>query len=140
MFACTRRREVLDQRLGAAVELLVEAVDGGLVERADLAPLAVRAAQHDLPVRRGGLLPVDRVHEVAVALGADVQVVDRGGSGGAAAPAASAASGSKYTTSIARPEGRATRRTYWPLELVGWLMTEPPRSAVAVTNLTADWH
>jgi hypothetical protein len=21
-----------------------------------------------------------------------------------------------------RPDGRVTRRTYWPLELVGWLM------------------
>ena len=74
-----------DQRLGAAVELLVEALDGGLVEHADLAPLAVGAAQHDLPVRRGGLLPVHRVDQVAVALGADVQVVDRARRGGGGA-------------------------------------------------------
>ncbi len=69
--------EVLDERLGAEVELLVEAVDGGLVVRADLRPLAVRATQLDCPVRRGGFLPVDRVHEVAVALGADVELVER---------------------------------------------------------------
>ena len=67
MFACCRRLRSRDQDLGADVELLVEAVDGGLVERVDLAPLAVRAAQEDLPVRRGGLLPLDRVHEIAVA-------------------------------------------------------------------------
>ena len=66
--------EVADERLGAAVELLVEALDGVLVEDAELVPLAVGAAQEHLPVRRGGLLPLDRVDEVAVALGADVQV------------------------------------------------------------------
>jgi hypothetical protein len=31
------------------------------------------------------------------------------------AAAASSASVSKYTTSMARPEGSTTRRTYWPL-------------------------
>ena len=71
---------------------LVEAVDGGLVEDADLAPLAVRAAQQDLPVRRGGLLPLDRVDELAVAVGADVQVArspgSRVGSGSVAAASA----------------------------------------------------
>ena len=51
-----------------------------------------------------------------------MQILDAAGVGGGAAAVASAASGSKYTTSIERPEGRVTRRTYWPLELVGWLM------------------
>ena len=37
--------EVADERLGAAVELLVEAVDRLLVVEADRAPLAVGAAQ-----------------------------------------------------------------------------------------------
>ena len=71
--------EVLDEGVGAEVQVLVEAVDGGLVVRADLAPLAVRAAELDLPVRRGGLFPVGRVDEVLVALRADAEVDDRRG-------------------------------------------------------------
>jgi hypothetical protein len=57
--------------------VLVEAIDGGLVVGADLAPLAVGAAQLDLPVRRGGLFPVGGVDQVAVALGADAEVDGR---------------------------------------------------------------
>ena len=38
------------------------------------------------------------------------------------AAAASPASVSKYTTSIARPDGSTTRRTYWPLLEGGWLI------------------
>jgi hypothetical protein len=64
--------------LGAAVELEVEAVDGLLIEDVHLAPLAVRAAQEHLPVRRGGLLPLDRVDQVAVALRAQMQVANLG--------------------------------------------------------------
>jgi hypothetical protein len=56
------------------VELLVEAVDGLLVEQADGEPLAVGAAQLDLPLRLGGLFPLDGIHEVLVALRADVEV------------------------------------------------------------------
>src|SRR3954453_14711009 len=73
--------EVLEDVLGAAVELEVEAVDGRLVEDVHLAPLAVRAAQEDLPVRGRGLLPLDRVDQVAIALRAEVQIADLGGGG-----------------------------------------------------------
>src|SRR4051794_1584999 len=66
--------EVADERLGAQVELLVEAVDGLLVVETDRVPLAVRAAELDLPVRRGGLLPLDRVHEALVAVRADMEL------------------------------------------------------------------
>ena len=43
-----------------------------------------------------------------------MKVADRAAPAGIAA-AASSASVSKYTTSMARPEGSTTRRTYWPL-------------------------
>ena len=56
--------EVADERLGAAVELLVEALDASW-SKTPVAPLAVGAAQGDLPVRRRGLLPLDRVDQVA---------------------------------------------------------------------------
>ena len=67
MFAVHQALEVADERLGAAVELLVEALDDVLLEDAGAAPLAVRAAQRDLPVRGAGLLPLDRVDEVGAA-------------------------------------------------------------------------
>ena len=70
--------EVLDEALGAPVELLVEAVDDRLVEDAQVRPLAVRAAEQHLPLRRGGLLPLHRVDQLAVAVGADVQVASSG--------------------------------------------------------------
>src|SRR3954449_4476919 len=69
--------EVADQRLGAAVELLVEALDELLLEDPGAGPLAVGAAQGDLPVRRAGLVPLRRVDEVGVAGAADVKIVDR---------------------------------------------------------------
>src|SRR3954452_3889393 len=55
--------EVADQGLGPAVELLVEALDELLLEDAGARPLAVGAAQADLPVRRPGLLPLGGVDE-----------------------------------------------------------------------------
>ena len=71
-------------------------------------------------MRRGDLLPLDRVDEVAVAVGADVQVAHGGRARGIGSGSVAAASArfSKYTTSIARPDGSTTRRTYWLL-LVG---------------------
>src|SRR3954447_285011 len=69
--------EVLDEALGAAVELLVEAVDDGLVEDPQVRPLAVRAAQEHFPLGRGRLLPLHRVHQGALALGALVEVALR---------------------------------------------------------------
>src|SRR3954468_2553162 len=59
--------EVAHQRLGAAVELLVEALDELLLEDAAADPLAVRAAQRDLPVDRAGLLPLGRVDQAGLA-------------------------------------------------------------------------
>src|SRR5689334_6504502 len=68
--------EIAHERLRAAVELLVEALDELLLEDAGAAPLAVGAAQRDLPVRRAGLLPLRRVDEVGVARAADVEILD----------------------------------------------------------------
>jgi hypothetical protein len=67
--------EIQDQRLGAMVEPLVEAVDGRLIEQPYREPLAVGAAQLHLPVRRRGLLPLDGVHEHLLASRADVHVL-----------------------------------------------------------------
>src|SRR5690349_9334625 len=68
--------EVADERLGAPVELLVEALDELLLEDAGAGPLAIGAAQGDLPVRGPGLLPLRRVDEVGVAAAAEVEVDD----------------------------------------------------------------
>src|SRR4051794_13095953 len=68
--------EIADERLGAAVELLVEALDELLLEDAGAVPLAVGAAQRDLPVRRAGLVPLGGVDQVRRAGSADVKVVD----------------------------------------------------------------
>src|SRR3954452_19189961 len=70
--------EVPDEGFGAPVELLVEAVDGVLREDAARVPLAVGAAQRDLPVGVARLLPLDRVHELLLAVWADMQVLDGG--------------------------------------------------------------
>src|SRR4051812_22885833 len=69
--------EVAHERLGAAVELLVEALDDVLLEDADPVPLAVRAAEGDLPVGVTGLFPVHRVDELGVARAAHVQILGR---------------------------------------------------------------
>src|SRR3954447_5057788 len=69
--------QVAHERLGAAVELLVEALDDVLLEDAGAGPLAVRAAQHDFPVRVAGLFPIDGVDELALARAAHVQVLGR---------------------------------------------------------------
>src|SRR4051794_3427377 len=55
--------EITHERLGAAIELLVEALDELLLEDAAAVPLAVGAAQRDLPVRRTGLVPLDGVDQ-----------------------------------------------------------------------------
>src|SRR4051794_33187968 len=73
--------EVAHERLGAAVELLVEALDDVLLEHAGPAPLAVRAAQRDLPVGVAGLVPIDGVDELALVAAADVEVLGRVGGG-----------------------------------------------------------
>src|SRR5215213_7989557 len=70
--------QIVDQVLRADVELLVEAIDDRLRIDAEVRPLAVGTAQQHLPVGRGGLLPLHRVDERTVALGADVQVGLRG--------------------------------------------------------------
>ena len=67
--------EVADESLGAAVEHLVEALDDGLLEDAGAAPLAVGAAQRDLPMGRAGLVPLDWVDQVRAAAPAHVQVL-----------------------------------------------------------------
>jgi hypothetical protein len=69
--------EVTDERLGPAIELLVEALDEILLEDAGAGPLAVGAPQRDLPVRRTGLVPLGRVDQVGVARAADVKVGGR---------------------------------------------------------------
>src|SRR3954453_16694783 len=69
--------EVPDQRRGAAVELLVEALDELLVEDAGAGPLAVGAAQRDLPRGRAGLLPLGRVAQAGGARATDVEVAGR---------------------------------------------------------------
>src|SRR4051794_11502814 len=69
--------EIADQGLRAAVELLVEALDDVLLEHARAAPLAVGAAQRDLPVGVAGLVPVDGVDQLGVARLADVEIRDR---------------------------------------------------------------
>src|SRR3954452_14630269 len=58
--------QVAHERLGAAVEVLVEALDDVLLEDAGAAPLAVRTAQRHLPVGVTGLFPVDRVDELGL--------------------------------------------------------------------------
>src|SRR4051794_12161501 len=69
--------EIAHERLGAAIELLVEALDELLLEDAAAAPLAVGAAQADLPVHRARLVPLRGVDEVGLAGRADVQVLNR---------------------------------------------------------------
>src|SRR5689334_3816030 len=68
--------EIAHERLRAAVELLVEALDELLLEDPGAVPLAVGAAQADLPVHRAGLVPLGGVDEVGLAGRAHVQVLD----------------------------------------------------------------
>src|SRR4051812_9131970 len=79
--------QIVDQALRAAVELLVEAIDDGLLEDPEVRPLAVGAAQQHLPLGQRGLFPLHGVDESTLALGADVEVRaggagDRNGVGG----------------------------------------------------------
>src|SRR6476659_6963619 len=69
--------EIADERLGAAIELLVEALDELLLEDPAAVPLTVGAAQGDLPVHRARLVPFRGVDEVGVAGRAHVQVLNR---------------------------------------------------------------
>src|SRR3954453_2735203 len=73
--------QVAHERLGAAIELLVEALDDVLLEHTGPGPLAVRAAEDDLPMGVTRLLPVHGVDELGVAGPADVQVLGRLGRG-----------------------------------------------------------
>ena len=67
--------EVAHELLGAAIELLVEALDHVLGEDPGAVPLAVGAAQRDLPMGRAGLVPLDGVDQVGAAGAADVKVL-----------------------------------------------------------------
>src|SRR4051812_48140021 len=69
--------EVAHQRLGAAVELLVEALEDVLLEHAGPRPLAVRAAEGDLPVGVTRLRPVHWVDELGLARVTHVQILGR---------------------------------------------------------------
>ena len=55
--------QVLDQLLAAAVELLVEGVDLGLGVAVPAPPLALGAAELDVPVSVALLVPVGRLHQ-----------------------------------------------------------------------------
>src|SRR4029079_4346403 len=59
--------ERLDEHVRPAVQHLVEALDLVLRVHGAVAPLAVRAAQLELPAVAVGLAPVDRVDQVALA-------------------------------------------------------------------------
>ena len=67
--------EIVEHRLGAAVERLVQAVDDLLAVAAAAVPLAFGAAEGDMPLALARRRPVGGVDEVRVAGGADVQVV-----------------------------------------------------------------
>ena len=69
--------EVAQQRARAAVELVVEPLDGRLLEDALAPRLALGAAQHDPPVPGALLAPVERIDELAGAVKADVQLIRR---------------------------------------------------------------
>jgi hypothetical protein len=71
MFACVIRRRSPSR----ALELVVEAFDGRLVEHAFAPGLALRTAQHDAPVPRTLLRPVEREDELTVA---ELALVERG--------------------------------------------------------------
>ena len=81
MFACVMRRGRSSSAPVAAVELVVEPLHGRLLEDALAAGLALGAAQHDAPVARALLGPVQRIDELAGAVEADVQLVRRAGAG-----------------------------------------------------------
>ena len=70
--------EVVDQAVGAPVELLVEPLDGLLVEDVGMRPLAVGAAEGDLPALAVDLAPLDGVDELRVAVAANVEPQLRG--------------------------------------------------------------
>src|SRR5262249_1731108 len=68
--------EVTHERLGAAVELLLEAIDELLLEDPAADPGAVGAAERHLPVLGAGLGPLHGVHQVRRAARADVEPLD----------------------------------------------------------------
>ena len=65
--------EVVEHRLHAVVERLVEAVDQRLVVDAAAAPLALGAAERDAPLALSGGRPIEGIDEVAPAAGADAR-------------------------------------------------------------------
>ena len=73
MFACVSCFRSLNSALVALVQLLVELLDDALLEDALAACLALGATQHDPPVARPFLGPVERIRELAGAVKADVQ-------------------------------------------------------------------
>ena len=73
MFACVSCFRSLSSALVALVQLLVELLDDRLLEHALAPGLALGAAQHDSPVARAFLGPVQRICELAGAVEADVQ-------------------------------------------------------------------
>src|SRR3954470_10354931 len=67
--------QIVEHRLGAELERLVEAIARVLAVAAAAVPLALRAAQRHVPVPVARRRPVRRVDEVRVAGRADVEIV-----------------------------------------------------------------
>src|SRR3954454_11058888 len=67
--------EIAHERLGAAVELLVEALDEVLLVDPGARPFAVREAERDLPMGRAVLLPLDRIDELGAAASAQMEIL-----------------------------------------------------------------
>ena len=75
MFECSSGPQLVGQRVGADVELLVEGVDLALAVNSLAEPLALGAAPPDPPVAPiPSLLPAGRLHQTRAALGTDVQL------------------------------------------------------------------
>ena len=103
-------REVLDQALGAAVELLVEAIDDGLVE--DRRGASTRSwGSAGAPPTGSGRPPPTRPGTPGSRSHSGHTCRSRSGLETMGSASAGAGCASKYTTSISRPEGRTTRRT-----------------------------
>ena len=73
MLACVSCLRSLSSAPVAAVQLLVELLDDRLLEDSLAPRLALGATQHDSPVPRAFLDPVQRICELAGAVEADVQ-------------------------------------------------------------------
>ena len=95
--------ERLDQLIGRIVQGAVVALDRVLVVLGAVRPLALGAAQLELPVARDRLVPVDRVDEAGGAVGADLEAPAGAGDDGIVSTTGSAW---KYTISTALPLGK----------------------------------